>query len=718
MPVWPKVTVQNPAIDGYAFPCSTGRGSKAEVLGEKLLQLAVDGSDNLPAVRLALRADLSVWGQSNLLATVPAGRVPFSDVNGAVTSNAGLAFNSGTGTLTAGNLTLGNGAENSPSLNLGDPTTGFWRASAQSIGVTHQGIASNVFFGDQQRLRSTNRFGWASGSAVLTTIDAELTRISPGFVGLGSPTNKVSVGHNGTSGTINTATGNLVLSAASGPSLTVRTDNTFDIGANGTHTAGQRMALGSGGLNLVSGSSLTFASSSTQYFTGVDLRIRRSSANTLDLDTGTDGAFADLRLRNLTASGEINTGGNYYSIRTLRFGAPNDAQPCMYVRSATASGTGYFANGTVACLTLRSNSQCATTPSNADIQIGNANDIAGGPPRLVLNQNKIANYTAVLNANTTVEGGLTAASTSGRSVTLGVDDANSNVRLQSNSTSFGISLDGSFTGGGASHSFRFGGNPAFIIGPSGAGFFIGNSASVTVNATGARGITLGVDGSNGTLTSDVNCFGIALNGVFTGSGAAHRFQFGGATVVSVSAAGQVCASAGTTLAPGFAFLSAPNAGLTFEAAEYLNSPSRNGLSFATAGGSGGGMSNDSEWRFGNASRGWGVFFGNLTNGSTSDANDVSRLVQRSRTTATVLRNAGELRSGWVDWTDASRLGRLTLHAYNVASTQEGFRIEANPGGVRLSFNGVTAVARPTLPDAGTVTAADIRTALISLGLCQ
>ncbi len=44
-------------------------------------------------------------------------------------------------------------------------------------------------------------------------------------------------------------------------------------------------------------------------------------------------------------------------------------------------------------------------------------------------------------------------------------------------------------------------------------------------------------------------------------------------------------------------------------------------------------------------------------------------------------------------------------------------IEVDPSG-NLGFFGVAPVARQTLPPAGTVTAADIRSALISLGLCQ
>lgn len=256
------------------------------------------------------------WGLSNLLASVPAGRVPFSDANGLATSNAGLSYDPATGFLRAGRFQATSGS--SAFIPGGIVFVDFdgsdvrFRNTAAAFATTH-------WFPGAGGLVSTaaGRFGWSNTTNAFTgTIDTEASRISAGFVGLGSLTNKVSIGHNGTSGTINTATGNLVLSAASGPSLTVRTDNTFDIGANGTHTAGQRMALGSGGLNLVSGSSLTFASSSTQYFTGVDLRIRRSSANTADFDTGTDGAFADVRLRNLTASGN----GTFAGLSTIPAG--------------------------------------------------------------------------------------------------------------------------------------------------------------------------------------------------------------------------------------------------------------------------------------------------------------------------------------------------------------------------------------------------------------
>lgn len=78
----------------------------------------------------------------------------------------------------------------------------------------------------------------------------------------------------------------------------------------------------------------------------------------------------------------------------------------------------------------------------------------------------------------------------------------------------------------------------------------------------------------------------------------------------------------------------------------------------------------------------------------------------------------ELRSSWSDSTDATRAGDLAIGAYNVATFQEGFRVRADPTSVKIGFYGATPIAKQTLPSAGTVTVADIRTALIALGLCQ
>ena len=128
------------------------------------------------------------------------------------------------------------------------------------------------------------------GSGVLN--DAELTRISPGFVGLGSPTNKVSVGHNGTAGWVSTAAGNLILAPWTG-----------QIWLGSVGGAGMR---NSAEMGLAENASLNWTNGTNNFFSApIDARIRRSSANVLDVDTGTNSSFADVRLRNLTLSGRL-----------------------------------------------------------------------------------------------------------------------------------------------------------------------------------------------------------------------------------------------------------------------------------------------------------------------------------------------------------------------------------------------------------------------------
>lgn len=560
----------------------------------------------------------TAWGLSNLLATVPAGRVPYADATGLVTSNAGLTFGAstgltvrsgvyagkdqqtgfyngvwldgaalnpnlanyallevGSGTLlnsqsgrttefrignstvvsvastgatVTGTMTLGNGAENSPSLNLGDPTTGFWRASSQSIGMTHQGIASNVFFSDQQRLRSTNRFGWASGSAVLTTIDTELTRSSAGFVGLGSPTNKVVIGHNGTDGSVTSPLGTLRLLGTAGNGAVV-----------GSVTANDNLAVGGGGVvmgtainNLTFGSTGDIRAGGFGAFTitnptlrwpsnSPDTRLRRSSANVLDLDTGTDGAFGDLRLRNLSAAGGATFSGNVAIDRGGALGS-------LSLSSTSCSGT------------------LATNHGNSLVSFDGVSQSVGG--RMYFAANATTNV-----PRPGVGLGGTAA---GVDTTLGFLGANS--------------------GGG-----------------------------VIINV------------SNNTLNPGL------------------RVTFNhGSPILLLDTAGNLTASGNGTFS-----------GLT-------------------------------------------TFPAGLGVGSS----------------LTLFGLNGTSNSGWgqVAYFDANGL-RFTTGA-NGTGTVRG--MEFSPGGTlnlrmgvnTVGFYGVTPVARPTLPDAGTVTAADIRTALISLGLCQ
>lgn len=78
-------------------------------------------------------------------------------------------------------------------------------------------------------------------------------------------------------------------------------------------------------------------------------------------------------------------------------------------------------------------------------------------------------------------------------------------------------------------------------------------------------------------------------------------------------------------------------------------------------------------------------------------------------TTITARSMAEIGRDVVDGTDATRTGRLTLKAFNVATSQEGMRVEGNPSGVRVGFYGGNAVAKPS-------STSDIRQALIDLGL--
>ena len=94
----------------------------------------------------------------------------------------------------------------------------------------------------------------------------------------------------------------------------------------------------------------------------------------------------------------------------------------------------------------------------------------------------------------------------------------------------------------------------------------------------------------------------------------------------------------------------------------------------------------------------------------------SRYTKVSSTNA--IRDAAEETIEAVDNTDAVRKYRVVRRVYDAGGSREYLRAESDGSQSRIGFFGVNAVARQTLPNAGTVTAADIRTALISLGLCQ
>lgn len=115
----------------------------------------------------------------------------------------------------------------------------------------------------------------------------------------------------------------------------------------------------------------------------------------------------------------------------------------------------------------------------------------------------------------------------------------------------------------------------------------------------------------------------------------------------------------------------------------------------------------------------------VSNAANSAANwggdlaTISYAHQFNLQSTTATRNATRIRTEWADSTDATRAGRLTLAAYSVTTAQEGMRIEANAAGVRLSFYGNVAVARPAVTGSRAdpeQALANLLTALANLGL--
>ena len=187
--------------------------------------------------------------------------------------------------------------------------------------------------------------------------------------------------------------------------------------------------------------------------TAPDVGLARVDSNTIEVNNGTrtanGGALRRLSVSSLTCPGEINTGGTYYSVRTLRLGAPNDSQPSIYVRNSIASS--YFQNGTVACIAFRVNPQAATTPAIADLQFGNSNTTA--LPRMVLNHNQLSGYTAVLNAAVTVDGSLTVTGTTtlGTYTVATLPSASANAGAFAQVTDSNSTTNGNTVAGGGSN---------------------------------------------------------------------------------------------------------------------------------------------------------------------------------------------------------------------------------------------------------------------------
>jgi hypothetical protein len=81
-------------------------------------------------------------------------------------------------------------------------------------------------------------------------------------------------------------------------------------------------------------------------------------------------------------------------------------------------------------------------------------------------------------------------------------------------------------------------------------------------------------------------------------------------------------------------------------------------------------------------------------------------------------NAAEVDWEWATATHASRAGRLSLHAFSLATKQEGMRIDGDAGGVKLSFYGGASVARQTITGSrgGNAALADLLTKLAATGI--
>jgi hypothetical protein len=97
--------------------------------------------------------------------------------------------------------------------------------------------------------------------------------------------------------------------------------------------------------------------------------------------------------------------------------------------------------------------------------------------------------------------------------------------------------------------------------------------------------------------------------------------------------------------------------------------------------------------------------------------DPKPIYQRSTSTG-VIRTVGGAVYSWADNTDAVRRGRIQELVDDATGSREYLRAESDGSQSLLGFYGVSAVPRQALPASGLVTAADIRAALITLGLCQ
>jgi hypothetical protein len=324
------------------------------------------------------------WGLSNLLASVPAGRVPYSDAGGLVTSNAGLTYTplagitANIGTFTEANLPRIFGGASGMSLEdyttggirllsatggirLNSPTTVTGNLTVRQPGGTagshesthvHGGSAytiTNVNAGGLSHLRLalaggeyaevTRSSGFTVapiGTARYLLQDSQMrlaSGVNVGWSGFSVPTsgfndvgfnrfdtNTIEV-NNGTRTASGGAFRDFVSRTLYATTTGTGTGNEFIIiGGTTNKTIGSYSNLlgysyqlvgdsnGNGGpMNFRIGAlgTITWRSTNRSDSGSDDTRLRRSSANVLDLDTGVDGAFGDLRLRNITMSGRL-----------------------------------------------------------------------------------------------------------------------------------------------------------------------------------------------------------------------------------------------------------------------------------------------------------------------------------------------------------------------------------------------------------------------------
>lgn len=104
--------------------------------------------------------------------------------------------------------------------------------------------------------------------------------------------------------------------------------------------------------------------------------------------------------------------------------------------------------------------------------------------------------------------------------------------------------------------------------------------------------------------------------------------------------------------------------------------------------------------------------------STPAAGFGTALLFYSKSSTTGSRKVARVRGEWNVATDASRAGDLVGSAFYTTTEQEGWRVRAASGAVKLSFFGATPVAKPAVTGSRAANAAlaDLLTQLVALGL--